>query len=364
MDRAIDQTVLLTLCTACALHGLPAESSAALVAACLLAFSAAGLTEFFRSAPCKAATGVVFLAACCAWAPLGAFAPLGAYGAVVNRQRWLALLWLVPLLLCWPRLSPVAAFGALALLTALAAFMAWRSRTRTAEEQRLRTLRDDLQEEHLALTARARNLQERQDLEVRCAVLDERGRIAREIHDNVGHLLTRALLQTRALAVRQQEDAALSAAIAPLEATLDEALATVRASVHNLNQEAFDPRQALEEAVCDLPSLQGTLRYEATDLPRPVALAAVAIVREGLSNAVNHGHASVASVALEEFPGFFRLRLEDNGTAQPTGNDGLGIASMRQRAEALGGSFSFAPREPHLAGSRIIATFPKQQEQP
>ncbi|MBB3170506.1 sensor histidine kinase [Parvibacter caecicola] len=363
MDRAIDQTVLLVLCTACALHGLPGENPAVLVGACLAAFSAAGLMEFFRAAPHKAATGIVFLAACCAWAPLGAFAPLGAYGAVVNHQRWLAPLWLVPLLLCWPRLNP-AAFGALALLAALAAFMAWRSRTRTAEEQRLRTLRDNLQEEHLALAARARNLQERQDLEVHCAVLDERGRIAREIHDNVGHLLTRALLQTRALAVSRQEDAALSAAIAPLETTLDEALATVRASVHNLHQEAFDPRQALEEAVCDLPSLQGTLRYEVCHLPRPVALAAIAIVREGLSNAVNHGHASAASVALEEFPGFFRLRLENNGTARPTDTDGMGIASMRQRAEALGGSFSFAPREPHLAGSRIIATFPKQQEQP
>lgn len=362
MDRAIDQAMLFVLCTACALYGLPAESTAAIVAASLAAFSAAGLMEFFRQPAQRIAAGALFFAASCAFAPLGAFAPMGAYESIAHGRRWMALPWLAPLLLCGRSMGPIA-IGALTLVWGLGVFTAWRSGARAAEERTLRALRDDLQEEHLALAARAHDLQERQDLEVRCAVLDERGRIAREIHDNVGHLLTRALLQSRAIAVAHQDNPAFANALAPLEATLDEALDTVRNSVHNLHETSFDPRQEMEEALRGLPALAGTLRYEARHLPRPMALAAVAIVREGLSNAAAHGKATEAAVALEEFPGFLRLLLEDNGTPCPAQGEGMGIQSMRKRAEALGGTFSFGPLPPPRRGSRIIATFPLQQEQ-
>ncbi len=61
-----------------------------------------------------------------------------------------------------------------------------------------------------------------------CAVLAERARIAREIHDNVGHLLTRSVLQMEALAVTHEDDPALAKELAAVGATLHEALGTVR----------------------------------------------------------------------------------------------------------------------------------------
>ena len=63
-------------------------------------------------------------------------------------------------------------------------------------------------------------------------------RIAREIHDNVGHMLTRALLQTGALAVCIKEES-LKASVAALQETLDSAMTSIRSSVHKLHDDAI-----------------------------------------------------------------------------------------------------------------------------
>ena len=99
--------------------------------------------------------------------------------------------------------------------------------------------RDAVQEDRLALAERTRDLAERQDLEVSCAVLAERARIAREIHDNVGHLLTRSVLQMEALAVTHEDDPALAKELAAPPSTRPSApcgpactTCTTRPSIH------------------------------------------------------------------------------------------------------------------------------------
>ena len=86
------------------------------------------------------------------------------------------------------------------MLSAVLAFAATLLSVRTTqverEHARNATARDDLQERTLLLEAKNRGLLERQDYEVQVATLAERARIAREIHDNVGHQLTRAKLQS------------------------------------------------------------------------------------------------------------------------------------------------------------------------
>ena len=121
------------------------------------------------------------------------------------------------------------------------------------------------------------------DYEVRLATLAERARIAREIHDNVGHLLTRSVLQVEALQVVHAEDEQVRADLAQVGATLHEAMDTVRKSVHDLHDDAFDLRSRLESVVgaCGLPGAR--LSFDARDVPVPVAYCFVALVREALS---------------------------------------------------------------------------------
>lgn len=368
MDRIVDEIVLFGL-------GLPllllAPAAPAAVAAPLLALIATGALELLdrgeggaqRQAPASAASPVraarfirvarpaiaaAYLIAALAAPALAAFVPLLAYAAVAQNLGPLRFLW--PAALLGAAVSGSGALAAAALLLGALACLAARRATKVQTERAsLRQWRDAVQEDRLALAERARDLAERQDLEVSCAVLAERARIAREIHDNVGHLLTRSVLQMEALAVTHEDDPALA-----------EELAAVGATLHD---EAFDPQTTLAELIGEFPGVAGTLAFEAESLPRPVALAVVAIVREALANARTHGRATSVAVSLLEFPGFYQLAIEDNGrAANLVGEGGLGLASMEERATALGGTFSFGPLPPPRAGSRVFATFPKTQE--
>lgn len=373
MDRIIDEIVLLGL-------GIPllllAPAAPATVAVLLVAVVVTGLLELLdgRIFPGARAAGFAlvgaFLVAGLALPSAAAFVPLAAYNAAAFS--------LGPLRFAWPAaLAGAIASGdrtlavAALLLGALACLMAWRTRSHRAERASLQRMRDAVQEDRLALAARTRDLSERQDLEVNCAVLDERARIAREIHDNVGHLLTRSVLQVEALAVVHGDDGALGADLKTVGATLHDALHSVRSSVHNLHDDAFDPRTALEGVLGECPGLAGSLTFEATALPRPVGLAVLAMVREALSNARSHGNATAAAVAVVEFPGFYQLTVEDNGrrpvegrgrAADEANRRGLGLTSMEERVGALGGTFSCGPLPAPRTGWRVFATFPKEQE--
>ena len=75
----------------------------------------------------------------------------------------------------------------------------------------LKRLRDNSHELAMLLTEKHRELLQKQDYEVRLAMLSERGRIAREIHDHVGHLLSRSILQVGALLATQKDEGTRSA---------------------------------------------------------------------------------------------------------------------------------------------------------
>lgn len=333
MDRIVDEIVLFGL-------GLPllllAPAAPAAVAAPLLALIATGVLELLdrgeggaqRQASASAASPIrsaspasaarfirvarpaiaaAYLIAALAAPALAAFVPLLAYAAVAQNLGPLRFLW--PAALLGAATSGSGALAAAALLLGALACLAARRTTKVQTERAsLRQWRDAVQEDRLALAERARDLAERQDLEVSCAVLAERARIAREIHDNVGHLLTRSVLQMEALAVTHEDDPALAKELAAVGATLHEALGTVRASVHDLHDEAFDPQTTLAELIGEFPGIAGTLAFEAESLPRPVALAVVAIVREALANARTHGRATSVAVSLLEFPRLLSAR--------------------------------------------------------
>ncbi|MEC4175791.1 histidine kinase [Adlercreutzia sp. R7] len=370
MDRAIDNTVLLAL-------GIPvmllAPVGPASVAALLSAVCAACALELARRAPVRITVAIVLLAAAAVVPPLGAFAAIAAYAAWAFHLRGLRWAWPLPLA-CTAAAGHFTLAAAALALGLLACLMGWRARRNAEERERLRSLRDAVQEERLVLAERARDLAERQDLEVNCAVLDERARIAREIHDNVGHLLTRSVLQVQAAGVAHGADAPVARDLDAVTATLHEALDTVRASVHDLHDAALDTRTALEALVAEFPGVAGTLSFQAGALPRPIGLAVLAIVREALSNAASHGQARHATVRVTEFPRFYQLVVEDDGRAgsasagSAASTDasaaaaGLGLTSMAERAHALGGTFSFTPLAAPRTGSRVFATFPKPQE--
>ena len=376
MNRLFDKSIVLACCIAAAM-GLAVD--ARLVAAFCLGVIATSLAEVVQgnrarrvseAASCACIIAAVFVP------PFVPFAPLALYDIArrVRRER------------IWPALAIGAVFvcalvadlrgGALTtrtlLLTAILSVAATLLSLRTAqlerEQQHMRHIRDELQERALALEARNCDLADRQDYEVELATLAERARIAREIHDNVGHQLTRASLQTEALRVVHADEPGVAADFADVKRTVDEALQLVRASVHALNDNAVDLSVQLERIVEGTRSDGGPqieLEVMAEHAPANVANCFAAVLREALSNTMRHACAHAVTVRCMEHPSFYQLIVTDDGAdATPASSsnvvEGMGLASMRERVEARGGTFTAGLRA-GAPGWRVFATVPKQQ---
>lgn len=376
MNRLFDKSIVLACCIAAAM-GLAVDARL-VVAFCLgvMATSASEVAREEHAHRASEAASYAYIIAAVFVPPFMPFAPLAFYDIArrVRRER------------IWPALAIGAVFvcalvadlrgGVLTtrtlLLTAILSIAATLLSLRTAqlerEQDRMRRTRDKLQERALVLEARNRDLADRQDYEVELATLAERARIAREIHDNVGHQLTRASLQTEALRVVHANEPGVAADFADVKRTVDEALQLVRASVHALNDNAVDLSVQLERIVEGARSDGGPqieLEVMTEHAPANVANCFAAVLREALSNTMRHAHAKTITVRCMEHPSFYQLIVTDDGTGgvQASGRgaaEGMGLGSMRERVEALGGTFTAGPRA-GAGGWRVFATVPKQQ---
>ena len=376
MNRLFDKSIVLACCIAAAM-GLAVD--ARLVAAFCLGVAVASLTEIAqgeRARRAGEAASYAYIMVAVFVPSFVPFAPLALYDIAryVRREHaWVALgagAIFVCALVAYAHAGalPTRALLLTAILSVAATLLSLRTAQLEREQERMRRTRDELQERALALEARNRDLADRQDYEVELATLAERARIAREIHDNVGHQLTRASLQTEALRVVHANEAGVAADFADVKRTVDEALQLVRSSVHALNDNAANLSVQLERIVEGARSDGGPqieLEVLAEHAPANVANCFAAVLREALSNAIRHACAQTVTVRCMEHPSFYQLIVTDDGAggvqASSRGTaEGMGLGSMRERVEALGGTFTAGPRA-GTGGWRVFATVPKQQ---
>ena len=376
MNRLFDKSIVLACCIAAAL-GLAVD--ACLVAAFCLGVVVASLTEIAqgeRARRAGEAASYAYIMVAVFVPSFVPFAPLALYDIAryVRREHaWVALgagAIFVCALVAYAHAGalPTRALLLTAILSVAATLLSLRTAQLEREQERMRRTRDELQERALALEARNRDLADRQDYEVELATLAERARIAREIHDNVGHQLTRASLQTEALRVVHANEPGVAADFADVKRTVDEALQLVRSSVHALNDNAANLSVQLERIVEGARSDGGPqieLEVLAEHAPANVANCFAAVLREALSNAIRHACAQTVTVRCMEHPSFYQLIVTDDGAggvqASSRGTaEGMGLGSMRERVEALGGTFTAGPRA-GAGGWRVFATVPKQQ---
>lgn len=222
--------------------------------------------------------------------------------------------------------------------------------------------RDDTTRRNLLLSEHNKNLMEKQDYEIYAATLKERNRIAREIHDNVGHLLSRSILVTGAIRTISSEPS-LTASIISLEETLHQAMNSIRESVHDMHDDSIDLKDASRQLLSSFTFCPAVLSYDmGNDIPVPVKYCFLSVLKESLSNMIRHSNATQASVTMREHPGLYQLCIEDNGTllnetvSISDTDTGIGLANMRERVRKLNGHFTTQTGP----GFRIFITIPKE----
>lgn len=355
MNRLLDKLVILILC----LLGVSFSDSYTIpVAVILVSVSASALVQIFAG---KKAASLAILACCsmCFVTPMFFCAvPLMLYDALWEKKWWLVL----------PSLGTVLKFEQLTYsqLTVTIAGMIGaviiykRIHGLESAVEKLTSQHDSITEKNIKLSQQNSRIVKAQDNEVRLAALRERNRIAREIHDNVGHMLTRSLLQSGAIIVTNKDEA-LREPLNELKSTLDCAMTGIRESVHDLRDGSIDLKKVLEEIIGSAGSGFITeLDYDAGEnVPGKIKLCVAGIVKESVSNAVKHSNGDRISAVFREHPGFYQLSVQDNGnckniTADP---NGMGLKNMEERADMAGGRISFTPSE---KGFRVFMSVPKE----
>lgn len=253
------------------------------------------------------------------------------------------------------------------LLLLLAIVLCRRAKCVVTLEQEMIRLRDTSTELNLVLKEKNKGLMEKQDYEIYLATLRERNRIAREIHDNVGHMLSRSILQVGALTVLQK-DSTLQPQLTGISDTLNQAMDSIRESVHDLHDDALDLQQAVKEAIRPIQErCTVTVDYDMSeDIPRNVKYCLIAVIKEAAANIIKHSDASEAGVILREHPGLYQLAIEDNGRLNSLQKDsimrrsgGIGLTNMEERVNALNGTFSVHTEK----GMQIFLSIPKEKRE-
>ncbi|MGN0076510.1 MAG: sensor histidine kinase [Parafannyhessea sp.] len=344
------------------------DATAVTVVALLLSVCVSAAFELaVEKASLPASVAEVAAVALAAFVP-GAYVTLPLVCYDLPRLPWRATRALAPVAALCATLSSGLALApgvGLVAVSALASLLSLRCMAQLEERRELHCLKDDLEDRIALLREKNAELEDAREFESRAATLAERTRIAREIHDSVGHLLTRLVLQVEALKVVRRDDPSALEDLGVILDGLNEATSSMRRSVHALEDSGVDVSVGLH----GLAASSG-IRDVAVDCgldaepPAEVGRCILAVSREALTNAARHGHADQVRVRVGSLPGLWQVRVASNGMVpvDATGLEerGMGLRSMRERVGALGGTLSVRVEE--LDGTRwfvVFATMPR-----
>ena len=213
------------------------------------------------------------------------------------------------------------------------------------------------------------------DERARRALLEERARIARELHDVVAHHMSVIAIQAEAAPYRVPDPPEeLTSSFATIRASATEGLAELRRVLGVLHADgaASDPAPQpdlgrLDELVAGVAAAGLTVTTTVTGDPRPlppgVELSAYRIVQEALSNVLRHASGSDVRVEVVYRPAALELRVRNGpppGPPAPSPGAGHGLPGMRERAAMLGGELAAGP-DPD-GGYAVAAVLPAGED--
>lgn len=183
------------------------------------------------------------------------------------------------------------------------------------------------------------------------AIVEERNRMAREIHDGLGHYLTTVNMQiSAALAALGRKDGEPEAFMRAAQKITRDALVDVRKSVSALRLPS-KPLERRIQLLCEQSSLTGIgFQFKLAGTPYQlgdaVELTLYRAAQEGIQNVLKHSQASKASVLLAYLDGGAAVEVRDNGRGVDRDlGSGFGLIGLQERVAAIGGSLSFGQAE-------------------
>ncbi|MCM3024924.1 sensor histidine kinase [Heyndrickxia ginsengihumi] len=224
----------------------------------------------------------------------------------------------------------------------------------------------ELDKLHLAQLQEAyEQLQEASVTAMQYAVLEERTRIAREIHDAVGHSLTSLIVQMQALRyMMKKEPEKAEKSLESMLVVARQGLHDIRISVHSLADDRSESGITPLKALLSRMEATASIQYEFDtvlndeDIDVNIYGTLFKILQEAITNIIRHSQATMVYVRLTKEAGKIVMQIRDNGilqSSQPI-HEGFGLKVMKERLEEQGGRLHYSAMEPH--GFNIIAEVP------
>lgn len=222
----------------------------------------------------------------------------------------------------------------------------------------------------------AREAQAREELSRR-RVVEERLRIARELHDVIGHTMAGISVQAGVgIHLIESRPAQAVTALRTIKQISDRGLTDVKTILDILRADGDEPDQPRAphggldqlDALLDPVRAAGvrptlTVPHPARPLPAAVDLAAYRIIQEALTNVVRHAHARTVQLDLHYEATRLVIQIRDDGKAAgpgDSGGDGHGMSGMRERAIALSGQFTAGPHPE--GGFQVLCVIPTPEQ--
>lgn len=183
----------------------------------------------------------------------------------------------------------------------------------------------------------------------RLTVVEERNRIARDIHDTLGHNMTALIMQLQMAEHLLKEDAPRAEVLlVNAVVTAKDSLAGIREVVETLRgvDTELSPAESIKKLISEFAIKTGVeigldITGEADIQASAANIAVFRIIQEAMTNAVRHGKATSISVRLDYYCGSIEFCVADNGSGAENVNEGYGLKGIRERVEAFGGKVEF-----------------------
>lgn len=334
------------------------ELSIMTIIALLSAISVATLTYVYPKNKGMITINICFLIISCFQINFLCYVPLIVY-PFLHRQfnKFLYCFLLIPFFILYQP-SNLIFYGYISICFLFSYFLRIRSMESEKIQQDYIKQRDTSRELSLVLTEKNHELIIQQNQEIQIATLNERNRIAREIHDTVGHLLSSSLLQIGALQAIC-DDERLKEPIQNLRDTVSEGMDNVRKSVHDLHDESIMLDTAIQKIIQQFHFASINFEYDIIHpLSQNMSYHIIAIVKECLTNTLKHSNASEVLITLREHPMFYQFILYDNGSVKKSiHTNGIGLKNIKERIEGLHGYVNID----NTNGFQIFITLPKEE---
>ncbi|WP_317635962.1 sensor histidine kinase [Xylocopilactobacillus apicola] len=220
-------------------------------------------------------------------------------------------------------------------------------------------LQDDSFEQFATLQQQNLALESKEQTKLQLQLAEERNRIARDIHDNVGHLLSSSIIQLGAIEILNQ-DPKITEPLSELSSTVNQAMDSIRASVHGIQEKSLTLSQALKPIVADFTFCALTIKGEPfaeTSLEQNQII--LMTIKEALTNVIKHSGADQVLIKFQELPAFYQVQIKDNGKNLKEIARGMGLTSMQQRAEEIHGQLHL---HQNAEGLTITLVLPRKDQ--